>query len=80
MKQLFRRIALALVVLALCLPLGLMVVYLLFPLWSWIEATFAVEAVGHAGPAPWCYLVVYIGLVTAAAGAIYFASRTRSRS
>jgi hypothetical protein len=41
-------------------PLAFAVTIRLLPLWSWIEAKFAVESVGHSGPAGWCYLAVYI--------------------
>jgi phosphotransferase system glucose/maltose/N-acetylglucosamine-specific IIC component len=38
---------------------------LLYPLWSWIEATYGIESVGHSGPADWCFMVVY-GVILAA--------------
>lgn len=31
---------------------------LLVPLWRWIEADFGIEAIGHSGPAEWCFYVV----------------------
>lgn len=48
---------------AICLiaaPVAFAVTIGLLPLWSWIEAKFAIESVGHSGPAGWCYLAVYI--------------------
>lgn len=77
MKQFMRRIAVAFAVLALCMPIGLMVVYLLYPLWAWLEGAFGVEAVGHGGPAAWCYLVVYVTLVVVGAFMIWIANRKR---
>ena len=48
---------------ALCLPLAFVLTLLLLPLWSWIEATYAIESVGHSGPAEWCFWLVYCLLV-----------------
>ena len=42
------------------LPLAAVTTVLLFPLWAWVEATFAIEAVGHSGPADWCYAGAYL--------------------
>jgi hypothetical protein len=56
---------LALIVLA--LPLSAVVTILLLPFWSWLEASSGVEAVGHSGPAGWCYLLVFA--IMAAGGA-----------
>lgn len=46
-------------VLLLCVPLSFIVTLLATPLWSWIEASYGIESVGHSGPAEWCYVVVY---------------------
>jgi hypothetical protein len=43
-----------------CVPLATVTTLLLLPFWSWVEATFAVEAVGHSGPADWCYWTAYV--------------------
>lgn len=32
---------------------------LLSPFWSWFEHSYGIEAVGHSGPAAWCYLVTF---------------------
>jgi hypothetical protein len=39
----------------------------LLPLWSWFEAAAGVEAIGHSGPAEWCYLLVFAVLASGAA-------------
>jgi hypothetical protein len=80
MKTLLRRLGLVFTILALCLPVGLMVVYLLYPLWRWLEATYGIESVGHSGPAPWCFAVVYFGLVAAATIALWIGGRKRARN
>jgi hypothetical protein len=33
---------------------------LMLPFWRWLETAYAVEAVGHSGPAQWCYLVTFL--------------------
>lgn len=52
------------------------VTILLVPLWRWIEADFGVEAIGHSGPAEWCFLLVF-GILMAAA--LYLLWRTSRR-
>ncbi|MDG9922671.1 MULTISPECIES: hypothetical protein [unclassified Pseudomonas] len=50
-----KRLLLSLGVLALSLPLGVLLALLLVPLWRWLEDFGSVEAIGHSGPAAWCY-------------------------
>jgi hypothetical protein len=55
--------------LAICLivaPVAFAVTIGLLPLWSWVEAKFAIESVGHSGPAGWCYLAVFIFILSGA--------------
>lgn len=59
MKVSIRNGLAALGILALCLPLGFFAAILLFPLWSWLEDLFGIEAVGHSGPAEWCFWLTY---------------------
>jgi hypothetical protein len=35
------------------------VTVLLVPLWRWIEGDFGIEAIGHSGPAEWCFYLVF---------------------
>jgi hypothetical protein len=42
---------------------------MLAPLWSWIEATYGIESIGHSGPAEWCFWAIYGLFVVAALGA-----------
>jgi hypothetical protein len=53
-----------------CVPLATVTTLLLFPFWSWVEATFSVEAVGHSGPADWCYWTAYVLWVVVLGGAL----------
>jgi len=38
----------------------------LLPFWSWIEAKFAIESIGHSGPAEWCYVATYVFILSCA--------------
>ena len=62
-----RYLRLALITVALlvvCLPIAFIGTFLLDPLWSWIEATYGIESIGHSGPSDWCFYLVY-GLLNA---------------
>ena len=52
------------------------VTFLLVPLWRWIEADFGIEAIGHSGPAEWCFYLVFAILL---APALYVLWRTWRR-
>jgi phosphotransferase system glucose/maltose/N-acetylglucosamine-specific IIC component len=54
-----RLIFTVLAVLIVCLPIAFIVTILLSPLWSWIEATYGIESIGHSGPSDWCFYLVY---------------------
>ena len=47
-------------------PLSVLATLLLLPFWSRLESAAGIEAVGHSGPAEWCYLLVFAVLVSAA--------------
>ena len=61
----FRRVALVVAVLTAGVPLAAGFSLALLPLWRWLESATGIEAVGHSGPASWCYLVVYATLLAA---------------
>lgn len=48
----------------LAIPVTVLATILLMPVWSWLESSFTIEAVGHSGPAEWCYLFTYFIIVT----------------
>jgi len=58
-----QRALLVVVVLVSSAPAAFVVTFLAMPLWSWIERRFGLEAVGHSGPATWCFEVVYATIV-----------------
>lgn len=45
--------------LLLLLPATFLLTFLLIPVWRWLETTFAIESIGHSGPAVWCYATVF---------------------
>jgi len=62
------RIKLVVIILVLfitCIPLAFIITVISSPIWLWIEKTFSIESVGHSGPAEWCYLTVYLFLISA---------------
>jgi hypothetical protein len=67
----------AIAMLLLALPASLFATVLLLPLWRWIEANVHVEAVGHSGPADWCFVATYV-VLTAAGGLVWFYRRRRT--
>ena len=65
-----------LAILVACFPVSFVVTFMLAPLWSWIEATYGIESIGHSGPAEWCFWTIY-GLFVAAALGAYAVYRRR---
>jgi hypothetical protein len=47
------------VILVLALPIAVVGTFMLGPLWSWVEATYGIESVGHAMYAGWCFVATY---------------------
>lgn len=43
----------------LCAPIAIAITVLVWPFWGWFESVTGVEALGHSGPATWCYLATY---------------------
>jgi hypothetical protein len=70
-----RTLMVSLALLVLCVPLAAAVTIALLPVWSWLEATLAIESVGHSGPADWCYGVVYVGCMTVIASGVLWGRR-----
>lgn len=65
----------AIALLLLAVPASLFATMLLLPLWSWVEANLHVEAVGHSGPAGWCFIATYVVVVVA--GGVVWCYRAR---
>lgn len=58
-------------------PASIVLTLVLLPAWSWLEATAGIESVGHSGPAEWCYVAVFVLLVSCASLIIF---RRRKKS
>jgi hypothetical protein len=63
MKRLIFAISGALAVALIMLPVSFFITVYLYPIWTWIENEYGIEAMGHSGPAEWCFWLVYILLV-----------------
>ena len=55
-------------IIVLNLPVAFVVTMMLVPVWSAIERRWGIESVGHSGPAPWCYSVVFVCSVALSIG------------
>jgi hypothetical protein len=75
-RRLARHALAAAAVLVVSLPLSLILTMLLMPLWSWLEASYGIESVGHSGPSEWCYGLVFVACVCAG-GAAYAVRASR---
>jgi len=57
-------LVMAFVLAIICIPLAFIITVFSNPFWLWIEKTISVESVGHSGPAEWCYITVYLLLIS----------------
>ena len=75
-----RGVVASLIALALVLPFAIVGTFLALPLWTWIEAHWGIEAVGHASISEWCFVATWavIGLPVAALAWRAFARRGSS--
>ena len=53
------RLAMLLLMVFIAVPIAVIGTFLLMPLWRWIERVWALEAIGHSGPATWCFVATY---------------------
>ena len=70
-----RPIVATVVLMLLGMPLAFVLTILLSPFWTWLEASTGIEAVGHSGPATWCYWLVYVLMLAACAIGAWHAIR-----
>ncbi len=61
--RLIKSVLIVLAVVLAAFPVTFVVTFMLDPLWSWIEATYGIESIGHSGPADWCFWLVFCILV-----------------
>lgn len=43
--------------LVLAVLFAVVLTWLLWPFWNWLEHSYGIESVGHSGPVDWCYWV-----------------------
>lgn len=67
----------ALVVLG--IPLSYLLTLLLFPFWTYVEATTGIESAGDSGPAAWCFALVFALMLIACVIGVFRAVRRESR-
>ena len=70
-----RELLIASSILLLCVPVAVLLTLMLLPVWPRLGAALGVTAVGPAGPAAWCFVVVYV--VLAAIGSVVMLLRWR---
>ena len=70
-----RELLIASSILLLCLPVAVLLTLLLLPVWPRVGAALGIAAVGPAGPAAWCFGLVYV--VLAAIGTVIMLVRWR---
>ena len=76
MKKTMRTILLSVIALMVTAPLSIIVTVVLFPFWSWLESSSGIESVGHSGPADWCYLFIFVVLLTILAATLMLIIRS----
>jgi hypothetical protein len=70
-----RELLIASSILLLCLPVAVLLTLILLPIWSRVGAALGIAVVGPAGPAAWCFVLVYV--VLAAIGTVIMLLRWR---
>ena len=60
--------------------LALISAFVLTPLWSWIEWRTGIESIGHSGPAPWCFAILFGSYLGLAAIIAWITYRRRHRN
>jgi hypothetical protein len=76
----FLKVSLAVLgILLLCVPITFVTAFLLTPLWSWIEARYGIESLGHSGPAEWCFLATFVVLALVCLSTLALVFKTHRR-
>ena len=60
-----------------CVPVTFIVTFLMIPFWSWLEATYGIESIGHSGPSEWCFNLMFV-LLSAISVSGYILVRRRT--
>jgi hypothetical protein len=73
--KLIKQVVLCVIWALVTVPLALILTFMLRPFWDWFEAISGIESLGHSGPSEWCYIAIYVALVSG----IVILHRTRKR-
>ena len=77
MIPVLRAAAAAALAAVLMLPVAIVATFLLLPMWSWMDAHWGVEAVGHASLAEWCFVATWLAMGLPVAVLAYRSVRRR---
>lgn len=58
------KVIMLIVIIVVCFPITIVTTLISSSFWEWLEKKTNIEAYGHFGPAEWCYLVIYLILLT----------------
>ena len=78
-KNRFNKAGVLVIMFIACIPVAMLLTIFTTSFWLWIENTLKIEAVGHSGPAEWCYIAVYLILVTICILVWWFAKRSDAK-
>jgi hypothetical protein len=54
-----KRVAVIFLMVVVAVPVAVTGTFLMAPVWRWVERTWSLEAIGHSGPATWCFVTTY---------------------
>jgi hypothetical protein len=58
-----KRFAVIILMAVVAVPAAVIGTFLITPVWRWIERTWSLEAIGHSGPATWCFVTTYAAVL-----------------
>ena len=76
----FKHAVLVIGMLIILIPPSALIAFLSVPFLRWLENHYAIETVGHSGPAEWVYLVIYCLLVVLVAASFVWTRSHRTKS
>jgi predicted PurR-regulated permease PerM len=68
------------VVIITAIPSSIIITIILNPVWSWLEMSTGIESMGHAGPAEWCYMLIFFLLILGATIIILISKQHRQKN
>jgi len=74
--RIIRQVVIFVIGALLIMPLAIFLTFMLWRFWDWFERVSGIESLGHSGPAEWCFVAIYIMLISVFV--IYYIARKRS--